>query len=146
MLHKQITNNMEEEPKYSYRKPAFECTRGRVGAHATEGANRRKECVPYTLLSYRVRQTRLDVHPWRVFQLRIRTLPMTMPTTHLGMVIEQTSGEPCPIARVPSKQAMHAPRTETREFKMESQRQQSKAMNHLANKASGHTTQPESPV
>ena len=27
-----------------------------------EGANRRKECVPFSFLSYRVQQTRLDVH------------------------------------------------------------------------------------
>ena len=27
-----------------------------------EGMNRRKECVPYALLSYHMQQTRLDVH------------------------------------------------------------------------------------
>ena len=116
---------------------------GRVRVHtwargrerSFEGTNRRKECVPDALLSHRVQQTRLDVHC-------VRTLQMTMPTTHLGMVIVQTSGDPCPMARVPSKQATHAPRTETREFKMESQRQESKTTNHLKSRTKTPDTRP----
>ena len=68
---------------------------------------------------------------------------MTKTTTHLGKVIEQTSGEPNPIARVPSKQATHAPRTKTRDCKMDNQRREPL---EVANKATKHTTQPEPPV
>ena len=48
--------------------------------------------------------------PWHVFLLCVETLQTTMTTTHLGMVIEQTSGDPRHMARVPSKQATRAPR------------------------------------
>ena len=48
--------------------------------------------------------------PWHVLQLCVKTLQMTMTTTHSAKVIEQTSGDPCPVARVLSKQATHAPR------------------------------------
>ena len=80
-------------------------------------------CAVYTLLSYRVQQTRQDVHRTlaRVSTVRQNTAD-NMTTTHLGIVIEQTSGDPCPMARVPSQQATHAPRTKTGDFKMESHR------------------------
>ena len=79
---------------------------------------------------------------WHVFQLCVRTLQLTVTTTHLGMVIEQTSGDPCPMARVPSKQATHAPRTKTRDFKMESQRQESQTMTHLKSRTKPPDTRP----
>ena len=79
---------------------------------------------------------------WHVFQLCVRTLQMTMTTTHLGMVIEQTSGDPCPMARVPSKQTTHALRTKTGDFKMESQRQESKTVKHLKSRTLPPDTRP----
>ena len=82
------------------------------------------------------------IAPWHVFQLCVRTLQMTMTTTHLGMVIEQTSGDLCPMARVPSKQATHAPRTKTGDFKMEDQRQESKTMNNLKSRTKPPDTRP----
>ena len=99
--------------------------------------------VPHTLLSHRVQQHDWTcTAPWHVFQLCVTTLQMTMTTTHLGMVIEQTSGDPCAMARVPTKQAMHAPRTKTRDYKMESQRQESKTMNHLKSRTKPLDTRP----
>ena len=80
--------------------------------------------------------------PWHVFQLCVRKLQMTLTTTHLGMVIEQTSGDPCSMARVPSKQATHAPRTKTGDFKMESQRQESQTMTHLKSRTKPPDTRP----
>ena len=52
MLLQLITNNREEELKYC----------DSVGVSVRSKPKRRKECVPYTLLSHRVQQTRLDVH------------------------------------------------------------------------------------
>ena len=46
--------------------------------------------------------------PWPVFQLCVRTLRDDHDNDTLGMVIEQTSGDPCAMARVSSKQATHA--------------------------------------
>ena len=80
--------------------------------------------------------------PWHVFLLCVKTLQMTMPTTHLEMVIEQTSGNPRPMARVPSKQATHAPQTKTGDFKMESQRQESQTMNHVKSRTKPPDTRP----
>ena len=42
----------------------------------------------------------------------------------------------------PSKQATHAPRTKTGEFKMESQRQEFKTMNHLKSRTKPPDTRP----
>ena len=91
--HKQQGRRTEVFRQATNRKPAFECTRGRERSFYHTACNKHD-------WSCTVR--------WHVFQLCVRTLQMTVATTHLGIVIEQTSGDPCPMARVPSKQATHA--------------------------------------
>ena len=129
--------------KASVRVHTWACGRERSFEERTDGKSVSRV---HTLRAARNKHDWTCTVPWHVFQRCVRTLQMTMTTTHLGMVIEQTSGDPCAMARVPSKQATHNPRTKTRDFKMESQRQ--KIPNHeplkVANKATGHTSQPES--
>ena len=80
----------------------------------------------------RVQQTRLDVHRTlaRVPTVRQNTADDNANDT-LGNGHRSDVRRPMLRGRVPSKQATHALRTKTGEFKMESQRQESQTMNHL---------------
>ena len=53
------TRSIQTSYKQKARVRVHTWARGR--GRSFEGANRRKECAPYTLLSHRVQQTRLDV-------------------------------------------------------------------------------------
>ena len=141
--HKQQGRRTEVLRQATNRKPALECTRRRVGVSVrskgrTDGKSVRRMHFFHTACN---KHDWTCTVPWHVFQPCVRTLQMTMPTTHLGMVIEQTSRDPCAMARVPSKQETHAPRTRTGDFKMESQRQESQTMTHLKSRTKPPDTQ-----
>ena len=146
-FNQQITNNRDEDRSIRQprnRKLAFECTRGRVGVSVrskgrTDGKSVCRKHLFHTACN---KHDWTWTAPWHVFQLCVTTLQMTMTTTHLGNVIEQTSGDPCAMARVPTNQATHAPRTKTGDFKMESQRQESQTMNHLKSRTKPPDTRP----
>ena len=109
----------------------------------SKGANRRKECVPYTPLSYRVQQTRLDVHRTlaRVPTARQNTADDNDNDTLGELSSSRRQETHAPWHGFRQKQATHALRTKTRDFKMESQRQETKTMNNLTSRTKPPDTQ-----
>ena len=113
------------------------------------GTNRRKECVPNTLLSYRVQQTRLDVH---------RTLAR-VPTVRQNTQDDndnetRRNGHRADVRR-PMRHGTGSVKAGNacslnKNWRLQNGKSTTRFQNHdplkVANKATGHTTQPESPV
>ena len=152
MLCQLNTNNREEELNYSD-KPQ---TEARVRMHTWARGRERSKGRTDGKSVCRVRffHTACSKHdwtcsvPWHVFQLRVTTLQVTMTTTHMGVLIEQTSGDPCAMARGSVKAGNACP--SNKNLRLQNGKSTTRIPNHeqlkVLNKATAHTTQPESPV
>ena len=143
------TKNRSIETSHKQKALVRVCTWAGVRERSFEGANRRKECVPCTLLSHRVQQTRLDVHHTlaRVQTGRQNTAGDNENDT-LGKGHRADVRRPMLHGTGSVKAGNACPRTKTGDFKngKSTTRIQNRGPLKVANKATGHTSQPESPV